>query len=73
MMISWELDAELPVKLPPDRIYELLVSVLDRKVTIGIPGIGVLGFCNFEPETCPFEREFCSCREMLNDHQPLSK
>lgn len=68
MMFSWNLDIEIPGKVPPpDVVYRLQVSTLERKVHVGVPGTYLLGFCVDEPAHCPFGQAYCACRELLSE------
>ena len=64
LLYSWNLHVTLPDELPVDNAYELLVSVLDRKVMIVDLGFVGLEFCNYEPADCVFG-QYCTCKEHL--------
>ena len=60
MMLTWNLSADLPKTLPPDRYYELLISTLDMKTDIVNIGFITFEFCPSYPSECIL-KEYCTC------------
>jgi hypothetical protein len=60
MLSTWNISADIHIKVPVSKIYSLLVSVLDEKVGIG-EGITTIEFCNYHPPSCAMG-EYCTCR-----------
>jgi hypothetical protein len=68
MMFSWNLSADFPETLPPDRDYELLVNTLNEKTDI--PSFGFMGFdyCSGYAPDCVF-KEYCACLKYWNEEE----
>jgi len=66
MMILWRayhFNAVFPGKLPKALRYTHIVDCLDRDVPFIGEGRFSLEFCYYEPENCPFDLEYCSCKD----------
>lgn len=61
LLLSWNLCAEFPENLPLVKRYQLLIATLDKEAVVMNYGMVHLEFCEYDPETCPFGTEFCSC------------
>lgn len=66
LLFTWNLDASIPKEIPPAKTYSLLTSVLDEKTDIVNSGFMTFEFCNYDPESCPFE-QYCSCKDFEQD------
>ncbi len=69
LLYNWNLSASIPEELPSAMTYELLVSVLDKKVDIVDEGFMTFEYCACDPPSCPFG-EYCECREFYNGFKP---
>ena len=68
LLFTWNIGVEIPEKLPAAQKYNLLISVLERKVAIVENGFETVEFCSYDPPSCPFN-EWCTCKELgLKDH-----
>lgn len=69
MMFSWNLDIDLPEKLPLPIAYKMMVDTLNTKTTI--VSIGTIGFdfCTGYAPDCIF-KEYCPCLEIWNESPP---
>lgn len=65
MMLTWNLCADLPEKLPLSRFYTLLISTLNLKTDIVCSGFMTFEFCQYYPPDCIL-KEYCTCREDLD-------
>ncbi len=64
---SWNIVVDLPKSFPVDRRYELLITSLNRKVSIMRFGYYHLEFCDQQIEDCPLGPSHCSCQHFYND------
>lgn len=64
MFVSWNIATDLPLGLPVATAYRLLVSILDRRVTIVAHGFVGIEFCQYDPGNCPFGKECCWCKDI---------
>ena len=64
LLRSWNMGVDFPKKLPPEKVYKFLVSVLDEKTHILKNGFAYFEFCTCHPDSCPFE-EYCTCRDKI--------
>jgi len=65
MMLSWNLDADLPHGMPTNRFYSFLISTLNLKTDIVTTGFFTFEFCQYYPPGCIL-KEFCWCLEDWN-------
>jgi hypothetical protein len=63
LLFTWNIGVEMPDKLPAAQKYNLLISVLERKVAIVESGFETIEFCSYDPPSCPFN-EWCTCKEL---------
>ena len=63
LLFTWNIGVEMPDKLPASQKYNLLISVLERKVAIVENGFETIEFCSYDPPSCPFN-EWCTCKEL---------
>jgi hypothetical protein len=70
MLDTWNITADIHIKVPASKIYSLLVSVLDEKVSIGLDGVTTIEFCNYHPPSCAMG-EYCTCREFYEKEYPM--
>ena len=63
LLFTWNIGVEMPDKLPVSQKYNLLISVLERKVAIVENGFETIEFCSYDPPSCPFN-EWCTCKEL---------
>jgi hypothetical protein len=69
MLATWHISADIHIKVPVSKMYSLLVSVLDEKVSIGIEGTTTIEFCNYHPPSCAMG-EYCTCKEFYDKEFP---
>lgn len=69
MLATWNISADIHIKVPVSKIYSLLVSVLDEKVTVGPDAQTIIEFCNYHPPSCAMG-EFCTCKEFFEREYP---
>ncbi|MFC3417152.1 hypothetical protein [Algoriphagus hitonicola] len=62
MLKSWNLGIDLPKNLPKERVYDLMLGILDHPVLISEYGFFHFDFCTGNPEGCELD-EYCSCLE----------
>jgi hypothetical protein len=55
--------ADFPKKLPVDIRYRLMVEKLKEETQYVSDGFIGFEFCHYEPEECPFGKEYCSCKD----------
>ncbi len=60
---AYNFEATLPDNLPPEIAYTTLVNYFDKPVVWVSEGIIGIEFCNYEPENCPFPKEYCMCND----------
>jgi hypothetical protein len=65
MLSTWHIAADIHIKVPVSKIYSLLVSVLDEKLSIGLEGITTIEFCTYHPPSCAMG-EYCTCKEFYD-------
>ena len=63
LLAHYHLAADYPTKLPPKMAYSTLVGALEKYAPIMPFGEWHLEFCNYEPSECPFEAEYCTCKD----------
>ena len=63
LLFSWNITTDIPESVPIETAYRLLVSVLERKVSIVDSGFIGIEFCEYEPENCPFGLKWCVCKD----------
>ncbi len=68
MMFSWNLSADFPETLPPDRDYELLVNTLNEKTDIPSFGFMHFDYCSGYAPDCVF-KEYCACLKYWNEDE----
>jgi hypothetical protein len=66
MMLSWNLDIDLPKALPLSIAYTMTVDTLNQKTSIVNEGFMSFDYCSGSPEECVF-REHCSCLKYRED------
>jgi hypothetical protein len=69
MLSTWNIAADIHIKVPVSKIYSLLVTVLDEKVSMGLEGQTIIEFCNYHPPSCAM-CEFCTCKEFFEQEFP---
>ncbi|MCB0608936.1 MAG: hypothetical protein KDD12_14580 [Lewinella sp.] len=52
---------EFPKNLPLTQRYDLLIEALERETPTMEYGFFHIEFCDFNPESCPFGHDYCSC------------
>jgi hypothetical protein len=62
MMLSWNLKCHLPKRLPPDRAYTLLITMLDEPIDPLLQGMIEFNFCSTDPSDCLL-KEYCTCKD----------
>lgn len=69
LLFTWNIGVDLPEQLPAATKYTLMVSILERKVTIVNTGFETIEFCTYDPPSCPLN-EWCTCRDLwYNEHE----
>jgi len=56
-----------PDGLPAEIKYKLLVDYLEYETTYVSVGNNNFEFCTYDPKTCPFPEEFCTCKDFEDD------
>jgi hypothetical protein len=69
MLATWNISADIHIKVPPGKMYSLLVSVLDEKVSMGLETMTTIEFCNYHPPSCAMG-EYCTCKEFYENEYP---
>lgn len=72
LLFTWNLGVNIPKRIPPEKTYDLLISVLDKKTDIVSSGCMTFEFCNYDPPSCPFEQH-CSCKDFEMDMEDDSE
>lgn len=70
MYLTWKVEAHVHMIVPVSKLYELLVSVLDEKVNVGLDGVTTIEFCNYHPPSCSMN-EYCTCRDFYEKESIL--
>lgn len=66
MMFSWNIDINLPERLPLPIAYKMMVDTLDTKTEIVNSGTIGFDFCTGYAPDCIF-KEYCPCLKVWND------
>ncbi len=66
MMYSWNLDIDLPAKLPISIAYTMTVDTLNQKTAIVNEGFMTFDYCSGSPEGCAF-KAYCPCIDRIKD------
>ena len=66
MMYTWNVDIDLPKKLPIDWAYKMIVDTLNSKIMIVNSGGTGFDFCSGNAPECIF-KEYCPCLEIWNN------
>lgn len=66
MMLSWNLDIDLPKNLPIPIAYSMTVETLNEKTAIVNHGFMTFDYCSGSPEGCAF-KEYCPCLDIEID------
>jgi hypothetical protein len=64
---------DFPKGLPTKYKYNILVEYLEHKTTYVSEGHNHFEFCTYEPESCPFPEDFCTCKEFDDDDIDMDK
>lgn len=57
----------LPENLPAKIAYKVLVDFLEKDIAWVSEGEGFVELCDYDPQTCPFPREFCWCKDLEDE------
>ena len=68
---AYHFDAALPDDLPPNVAYKVLTDYFDKPVAWVSEGTVHIEFCDYDPEHCPFPKEFCWCRKIETDDEHI--
>jgi hypothetical protein len=63
LLASWNISVDMPEKLPIEKAYPLMVSVLEKKTYFSEYGNTVMELCNYDSASCPFGIEYCRCKD----------
>ena len=55
---------DLPEKLPTGLQYQFLVKGLEKECFVCDWGMVHIDFCDYDPDHCPFGREYCDCLDI---------
>ena len=55
--------SDFPDGLSNEIKYKILVDYLEHKTTYVTEGNNHFEFCTYNPESCPFPEEFCTCKD----------
>jgi hypothetical protein len=69
LLDSYNIDTNLPNKLPIKRKYELVTNELTEEVFASKHGFTHLEYCNYDVETCPFGKKYCDCKDFMFDNE----
>ncbi|MCK9269424.1 MAG: hypothetical protein WC271_09930 [Bacteroidales bacterium] len=64
---AYNYEVELPEGLPSNVAYKVLVGFFDKPIEWVSQGTMYLELCDYEPENCPFPKEFCKCKDFNNE------
>ncbi len=56
-----------PDGLPESIKYKILVDYLEHKTSYVTDGGNNFEFCTYDPDSCPFPEEFCTCKDFDDD------
>ncbi len=62
---------DFPEGLPEKIKYNILVEYLEHKTTYVSEGNNHFEFCTYDPESCPFPEEFCTCKDFEIDDDDM--
>ncbi len=68
MMHSWNVRIEIPSSVPIKMRYDLVIGILEEKISISTYGFFVFDFCTGNSEGCQLG-EYCPCLEF--DSEPI--
>ena len=66
-MQTYNVDFDIPKRLPWKTRYQLLVGKIDDSVAICDDGFITVEFCDYNPKECPFGSRYCSCKQFEDD------
>jgi hypothetical protein len=66
MMGSWNVGMDIPSSVPTTMRYELILGILEKKVSISTYGFWILDFCTGNSEGCELG-EYCPCLNFDSD------
>lgn len=69
LLDSYNIDTNLPNKLPIKRKYELVTNELTEEIFASKQGFTTLKYCNYDVETCPFGKKYCDCKAFMFDNE----
>ena len=72
LLDSYNIDTNLPNKLPIKRKYELVRNELTEEVFVSKHGFIQLEYCNYDVESCPFGKKYCDCKEFMFDNEKMA-
>lgn len=65
---AFSFEPDFPDELPAKRRYELMRDYLDHSCQHWPGGwVHHFGFCDYEPENCPFGEKFCRCKDFVDE------
>ena len=62
---------DFPEGLPDVYKYNLLVDYLNYETTVVSNGFNHFEFCGYDPGSCPFPEEFCTCKDFELDDEDM--
>jgi hypothetical protein len=65
---AYNFDPVFPEELPARPAYRALVSYWEKEVQFISEGTMHIEFCSYEPEECPFPKEFCMCKDLPDEY-----
>lgn len=61
---AYRFAADFPKKLPKTMKYQPMVDCLESEAPlVGANGTFHIEFCDYEHENCPFDAEYCQCKD----------
>ena len=67
LWLSFNFQPDFPEGLPLEYQYKILVDELDKETSHTTQGNLHIGFCTYDPDSCPFPGDFCTCKDFEDD------
>jgi hypothetical protein len=72
LLDTYNIDTNLPNKLPIKLKYDLVRNELTEEVFASKFGFIHLEYCDYNEETCPFGKKYCDCKNFMQDSNKMA-
>jgi hypothetical protein len=73
LLLSYNISADLPPKLPIKFTYKLLINELNSEVFISKYGMNHIEYCNYDVESCPLGKKYCQCKDYVFEKPDMTE